>query len=429
MINEKGLCFKNLTKNQIMPPLTGQQVGDLQRIVCNAFSVDELAQLVRMRLNETLENVVAVKEQSRPNIVFALIEWLEHRGRMRELLQSIRDERSQVAEICQFCDPLLAANNVTVGANGQAGAGEATDARVVLVRVVEFRTMFNDRRTWFDRLNAYKTLHDVLDKLQDQQVGIAQAAQRFHRTPQDTLELTVIADKLEDELIADAKSALPKTEFPEKRGKWVAAFEKAVQSLRLALMVPDMAALDRAIEVLATLRNQQAGLNEELINCVKRLSTDELIAKMQSILGGLGQIPAAKADDLRVGLTKFQELCLQLAALTLDHDACQEIDTSLAAVEPEGVTQERIFQWPDVLAALLRIAARRPQDQKAARMADYAKAFDKAADAKAATNQFTLLKIQFGRLFNKTDEDLLDITTALVGEANLLGVKLEGFAL
>ena len=83
---------------------------------------------------------------------------------------------------------------------------------------------------------------------------------------------------------------------------------------------------------------------------------------------------------------------------------------------------------PDVLATLLRVAARRPNDAKAARVAEYARAFDAAAAPNAATAQFALLREQFGRLFSKTDEDLLKVTDRLVQEAGLLEAHLRRFA-
>jgi hypothetical protein len=148
---------------------------------------------------------------------------------------------------------------------------------------------------------------------------------------------------------------------------------------------------------------------------------------MDGILVGLGQAP--HAEELRTGLTRFRTLCQQLAALIVDHDSCQDVDTSLAAVVGSGeVTHDRVFRWPDVLATLLRVAARRPNDAKAARVAEYARAFDAAAAPNAATAQFALLREQFGRLFSKTDEDLLKVTDRLVQEAGLLEAHLRRFA-
>jgi hypothetical protein len=407
-----------------MPLLTGPQTEELQKLLTTTFRLDDLAQVVRFKLDLVLENVVAVARPL-PDVTFDLIEWMEYRGRTRDLLRVVRDARSGVPEVCRFCDPFLSAPPDPAAA---PGAGGPPDPNRVLGLVVAFRAVFEERRIWFDRLDAYKTLHDVLHNLQEQQVAIRLAAQQFRAPPNDALALRIIADTLDDDLLSRAKQALPNTEFPDKQGKWVRAFEQAVRGLRAALDAPDPGALSRAVDVLGTLHNQQADLNAELVSCAKRLRTDDLVQRMEAILAGLGQGAAERAAGLRVRLTRFTASCQRLAALALDHDACQEVETSLAVVPANGATRDAVFQWPDVLAGILRIAARRPDDRMAARMAEYARGFDTATDPKAAPAQFALLREQFGRLFYKTDKDLLAVTGTLVRDAEQLGTELGGFA-
>jgi hypothetical protein len=405
-----------------MSLLTGQQIGELRDLLCERFALAELIQLVRIRLNETLENIVAVKEQSKQNIAFALIEWLEARARTREFLQAVRDERSGVEQVRRFCDLLL----TPVGPGDPSSPGGSPDSNQVRVRVIQFSAVFGQRRDWFRYLNALKTLHEVLHKLQDMQEGIGQAVERFRRQPANALELRIIADTLEDDLVADAAAANQNTEFPEDADEWIGAFGRSVGELRSALDRADLATLDRAVEALRALPNQQAGLNKELVRCARRLKAEELVARMDGILAGLGQIP--EAEELQAGLTRFRSLCQQVAGLTVDHDVCQDVATFLAVVVGPGeVTRDKVFRWPDVLAALLRIAGRRPNDPKAGRVAEYARAFDAAAEATLAAAQFALLREQFGRLFSKTDEDLLKVTDKLVQEAALLDARLRRF--
>jgi hypothetical protein len=407
-----------------MPLFTGQQFGEFRNLLCDHFSVDELAQLVKISLTEKLGSIVGL---GRPlvNIAYDLIEWLEHRDRTLEFLRAVRDERVTVPRVTSFCDPFL----TPLDPGATRGTSGMPDRSALREKVVEFRTLFRDRKGKFKFLNAYKTLHDVLHKLQDQQVAILSAAQRFHVHPDDRLELKVIADQLEDELVAEAKAALPNAEFPTEAWlQWVSQFEDAVKKLRSSLETPDLPALDRAVQILGTLQNRQSALNEELIRCAKRLETNELLGKIEAILDGLRQLPATAAEDLHAGLNRFRKLCESLNALILDHDACQKIATSLA-VPADRIVASEVFQWNEVLAALLQIAARRPEDKGAARMAEYARAFDSATEPKLAKTSFTLLSEQFGRLFYKTDERLLDITDHLVTEAEVLSTKLAGFAL
>jgi hypothetical protein len=167
-------------------------------------------------------------------------------------------------------------------------------------------------------------------------------------------------------------------------------------------------------------------LNRELVQCARRLQSDDLVERIDGILAGLSQIP--DGATLQPIMTQFRTHCRQLAALIEDHNACQDADTALAVVGPASVTHDRLAGWPDVLAAMLRIAARRPDDPRAGRIAGYAREFDAAADANQAAAPFALLRGDFGRLFTKTDDDLLKVTDKLVQEATRLDDQLGKFS-
>jgi hypothetical protein len=304
---------------------------------------------------------------------------------------------------------------------------EPPDADQVRKRIIEFGTVLRERLVWFKYLNAYKTLHDVLHKLHDMQEAIVQAVDRFGGQPNNPVELQNIVNVLEDELVADASAANQNTEDPADAGQWLAMFAREVKNLRAALHPADLDALDRAVQALGALPNRQAELNKKLVRSARRLLGDDLVERMDGILAGLGQIP--EGAELQAMMTHFRALCQQLAGLTMDHDACQEVETSLAVAGGLGkVTHDEVFGWPNVLASLLRIAARRPSDPKAARVAEYARTFKAAADPSAAAGPFALLREQFARLFAKTDEDLLKVTDKLVQVAALLDARLRRFA-
>ena len=404
--------------------LTGPQLGELRDILCDVYpEIDELSQMVRIRLNETLGNIVAVRAQPNQNIAFALLEWLEARNRTRELLAALLEERPRGERVLRFCEPLLAAG----GPGGRAPPTEPPDPNLVRTQVIEFSAVFGERRKWFNYLRASKALHDVLHKLQAMQEGIAQAIERFRLQPNAPVELEIIANTLDDDFVANAVAANQETEFPDEAGEWITAFRGAVRDLRAALAPPDLVALKRCADSLRALPDQQqAGLNKELVRYVYRLKADELVTRMDGILAGLGQIPAAA--ELQSKLTQFRALCKQLAGLILDHDACQEVEISLKLVPRSGeVSHDQVFNWPNVLAALLRIAGRRPADPMAARMAEYARAFD-AALPNAGSAPFALLRQQFSLLFHKTDDVLLTVTDKLVAEAANVDARLRSFA-
>jgi hypothetical protein len=404
--------------------LTGNQIGEFRDILCEVFSVDELIQLVRIRLNETLENIVAIKEQSKQNIVFALIEWVEARDRTGELMQSVLIERP-MERVRRFCEPFLK----PVGPGASTVSTPAPAKTEILRRAVELSKLLELNQAWFQYLNAYKILHDSLHKLQDMQEALDQAVERFKHQPANAVELQIIANTLEDDLVNTATAANQQTEAPEEADEWLHAFGQAVVSLRASLAPPDFVSLDRSVEILRALPNpRQAGLDRELVKCAERLRADDLVSLMNIILAGLGQIPPPESDTLQAGLMRFRTLCQQLTGLTADHRACQSVEISLAAVVPSNsITHDRVFRWPDVFAALLRVTARRPGDMMAARVAEYARSFNTALEPTAGAAQFALLRERFGRLFSKTDENLLQVTDKLIQEASLLEARLKRF--
>lgn len=399
-----------------MPKLTGRQIGEFRDLLVARFpSPSEFRQLIRTHLDQNLDAIVGVEGQPLTAVAFALIEWTEARGRTGDLLGGVRDERAGVPEVVEVCDRLLA----HVGASAAADAASPTQ---VNAGVIEFRTILGERRVAFRSLNAYKALHDVLHKLQDMQEGITQAADRFARGTGQAVEVQVIADALGDDLVGEANDARQNLEFPEDVPEWIGTFGRTVEALRASLDPPDLPALAAAVETLRTLPNQQAGMNKELVRCARRIRADALADMLDGITTGLGATPGV--TDLAGRITAFRALCRRLAGLIIDHDACQGVDTALMTVGPGPVGRDKVYRWPDVLAALLRIAGRRPADTAADRLAEYARAFDAAKDEAAAAAKFTLLRGQFVRLFSRTDQDLLKVTDQLVGEAGILEARL-----
>ncbi len=152
------------------------------------------------------------------------------------------------------------------------------------------------------------------------------------------------------------------------------------------------------------------------------------MARIKEILDTL-ELADGSQDDLRTRLTRFSSLCDRLDVLTRDHDICQDVDTSLSAVPPGGVTSPgSVFRWQEVLAGLRRISDHRPGDVMAGRMVGYAVALDKAVTPRAASDNFTLLRGQFATLFRLTDEELHDVTRELVEQATRLSGNLAEYA-
>jgi hypothetical protein len=184
-------------------PLTGKQIKTLLDLLASSLKIpDELAQLTRTRLDLRLGDIVGIEKQPGLTIAFDLITWLEARGRTMQLLDALRAELPDRADVQTFCKQILADRD-----RGPV----ILDAGAVRARVAAFRAAFDLRKEWFSRLNAYKRLHEVLHKLLEMQVGIDEAVKQFHEDPPRLLRLERIANALEADLLdeaTDANSAL-----------------------------------------------------------------------------------------------------------------------------------------------------------------------------------------------------------------------------
>ena len=80
--------------------LTGQQFGEFQQALLNAFSLDELRMMVRIELGENLEAITGTG--SLAAIVDELIGWAERNGRLADLVRGSSKTRPGNRELQAF---------------------------------------------------------------------------------------------------------------------------------------------------------------------------------------------------------------------------------------------------------------------------------------------------------------------------------------
>ncbi|MGE5191463.1 MAG: effector-associated domain EAD1-containing protein [Deltaproteobacteria bacterium] len=407
-----------------MRKLTGPELQELRTIVVEAYSTDELKELVRVTFDEDLFAQLAPEGKPFSAAVFDLLESLERRDKTPFFLEAVGNDRPGNARLTAFRKSIGQTDGAASRGTAAVSSGNVRDA------VVRFNARFQERRRQFSYLNAYKELHDALHHLQDLHVGIAQAADRFRQSPDDPTELENIVEELQD-LVQSAKTSAGATEFPDDVEGWLASFGGAVDEMCRCLEGRDPAGLPRALEVLGVVPTEQAGLNRELVRCAKRLKADELVTMMDGILASLSQ-PAPRDDnELGARLEEFRALCKQLAGRIADHDACQEVDTALReAVGLADVSPDRIAGWANVTTLLEGLAARHADDPRAGRLVDSVKQIEAAhaaGDARRTAGEFARLADRFDRFFNEADKGLLKVTDDLVREADLLDANLKRY--
>ena len=83
------------------PTLSGAQMGELQRILIDAFDREELTRLLRVRMGESLDAVVG-EPGPLNGVVFRLIEWTERMGRTAELVAAAAAEKPDKPSLQAF---------------------------------------------------------------------------------------------------------------------------------------------------------------------------------------------------------------------------------------------------------------------------------------------------------------------------------------
>jgi hypothetical protein len=77
--------------------LTGPEVQTLHKAIIAAFSADELARLVRFNLNVHIADI-APSTGTRSDVVVALSEWADRRGRAIDLVRAAANDRPLIEE-------------------------------------------------------------------------------------------------------------------------------------------------------------------------------------------------------------------------------------------------------------------------------------------------------------------------------------------
>ncbi len=390
-----------------MPRLDGAQAERLRALIAKLDPAQFEVFFARAPMGKPLANVVFVK-QPFDAVARDTVEWLEFSDKTFDFLVAFREHKKAVAEIAAFCDPILQQGRDYV----PPGPAPLTAAQVN-DEIVAFRTIFEQRHDLFQYLDAYKTLHDVIQKLQDQLGALRLTASQYRSTAvpvQFAPVLVSILDDLTDKQLASARRSRPLAEYPDDFD-WVDSLAAALDQMRAAVPAANHDEIDAALDALAAIPSRQSELNVVLVRTAEKLLRRwDAPGQVARILSG----PAQSGHALLLAdLDPFRALCLELNTLTTDHNLCQEIEESLAVADPNSAVATGIVHWNAVYAALLRLAARRQKDVGIARLSEYAHTFA-AAVPPQSPGAFVLLRSQFGRQFNQIDDTLITVTRELV---------------
>src|SRR5262245_54777128 len=315
---------------------------EMTRMVCDAFTMRQLEQLVRFSIGDQLYVEYVPEGLSGRDSVFILLEEMTRRGTTAELLRGVlkaRPHRPDIQEaIPRLCPVAAAAAPETKAQVAAVVTGvEIVKGRLsdptIRAGLVSSRQALASAADQVGQLEVYKRLHELLHKVQFRLFyQLENAARRFKTDP--------VANDLLANYISDlrdrAKEARPLAgalpDLPAARGLefvWITEFDDTVAKLaagRDALDDRQVLAGVRRLKSLLTVHPPR--LNQLLALIAGTLPIRQLLDAFSAVIAGPdGAIAVRAARDGLVGLQP------RLQAAVAEHTRWQELEKDLWLME------------------------------------------------------------------------------------------------
>jgi len=223
----------------------------------------------------------------------------------------------------------------------------------IYASVTVFRSDFKLIGEQIQLLSYYKTLHDLLHKLEIECYrNIVQEARRF---PNDEMVLTMLAEYAMalQGILQEAQRAIAARPAPASDAPWLSKLDDAKQELQTAVDSLDTRPLQKAIFLLTQLlADQPVRLNASLTETAKALRLPELVASLVTLKEKIEAIATdpAKVQQFTEGIASLSGLSVRLGQRVQTHDAWQEVDSILRRIETNlsRDTTELEWSWTDL---------------------------------------------------------------------------------
>jgi hypothetical protein len=219
--------------------------------------------------------------------------------------------------------------------------------------VTVFRSDFKLIGEQIELLSYYKTLHDLLHKLEIEYYrNIVQEARRF---PGDEMTLTMLAEYAMGlhGIFQEAQRAIDTRPATASDAPWLSRLSDAQREVETAVDSLDTRPLQKAIFLLTQLlADQPVRLNASLTETAKTLRLSGLVTSLVTLKEKMAAIAAdpAKVQQFTEGIASLSELNVRLGQRVQTHDAWQEVDSILRRIETNlsHDTTELEWSWIDL---------------------------------------------------------------------------------
>ncbi len=348
----------------------GEDLGRLAAAIGNAFVADELEELVRMTFSESLYQSYVGRDLTDKVLILRLLEALERQGTTVIFLRAIRRARPHKPDLIDLIHKLCP-QSMNDPPPAKAPIGSVITALQTLKdRVAEpdvagplrsSRDKLNELVDGFERLKAYKTLHDGLQTIQVPLYTINLNKAREDPSTLFMLQNQALQFDMVTGNISKGAQLLPDTALARRMEMKMVVdpLTQAVNQLRDAISDLDYPSAALALNTIrGLLRREPSRINGQLTATAENLPINLLIQAIERIIQKLNEKDPTM-EVLRNALRGLHELLPRLQGQVSEHDMWQNIENELAAADqdvdrgsPEAM-QDFQLHWK---AVKLRIA-------------------------------------------------------------------------
>jgi hypothetical protein len=415
--------------------LSGAQFEQLRDALCDAFDLNSLAEMVRFRLGERLDHIVAVSNTTMQKITSDLIGVFEQRGTTDELIRAAYKTRPKNPKLLKYCQqhaqfvfeppklPEEAVKSVGAGLIALAGVIERLGPGRVLQIIQGFRYDFQVTRDRITKLAKYKALHDCLHELDFQYYReLESAVANFRKDDTYAEQLDAYTSDLSHKVQQARENAEGLPSCQVEIG-WIKQFDQAVAVLRQALDGPDDVPTQGALQMLKYVLPEAARINGLLASIAGDLRLQELIEAMRQVRDATGQ--SAPQDgflllqEFQTGLKDLEGLQSHLMGCIEEHWHWQGIDKDLRLADANASQSldDVLVMWPFVLHAvqsLCNVSRETPWAEELQSLADRVDAASAAKNPVELRRTFRRFRRVAMRRFFYLDVELKDLCDKLV---------------
>jgi hypothetical protein len=419
--------------------VSGEDLGRLATAIGNALDADELDELVRITFSEGLYQSYVGRDLTDKVLVFKLLEALERRGTIVIFLRAVLRARPHRQDLIDLIGKLCPQSM-----NNPPPATTPIKTVIVALRTLKDRVAEPDvagpLRSWrdkldeladgFERLKAYKTLHDGLQTIQIQLYTIDLNTARDDPSALLTLQSQALQFDMAAGNISRAAQSLPDTALARRieMKMVVDPLTRAIHLLQDAISELDYPSAALALNTIrGLLRREPSRISGQLTAIAENLPISLLIEAIEQIVKKLTEQDPA-VDALTSALQGLHELLPRLQGQVSEHDMWQSIENELAAADQDvdrgslDAMQEFQLHWEAVKLMITPLWHANPQAPWVAKSQKFLDAFEtilqNVADAPSRAHQlrqrYNMFRLEALARFYQVDNALDTLSGEIV---------------